>query len=45
VQARARLADLPGRERERDEAARVVGAVHVLRDAMPHMMIEAFDVA
>jgi len=37
MQTRARLADLPGRERERDEAARVVGAVHVLRDAhAPH---------
>ncbi len=37
MQAGARLSDLPGRERERDEAPGVVGAVHVLRDAhAPH---------
>ena len=33
MQTRARPADLSCRERERDETPRVVGAVHVLRDA------------
>ena len=33
MQPRAGLADLAGRERQRDQAAGVVGAVHVLRDA------------
>ena len=33
VQAGARAADLAGHQRQRDQAARVVGAVHVLADA------------
>ena len=33
MQSRAGLADLAGRERQRDQAARVVGAVNVLRNA------------
>ncbi len=33
MQPRSGLADLAGHQGERDEAARVVGAVHVLRDA------------
>ncbi len=33
MKARARTADLPGRERQRDQAAGVVGAVDVLADA------------
>jgi len=33
MQAGAGLADLAGHQRERDQAARVVGAVHMLRDA------------
>ena len=35
VEAGAGPADLPGNQRERDQAARVVGAVDVLRDAHP----------
>ena len=33
MQSRAGLADLAGRERQRDQAARIVGAVNVLGDA------------
>jgi len=33
--------DLPGDQRQRDQAARIVGAVHMLADAMPQKMMEA----